>query len=81
MWDTRRCPGPQVPASPTEAYTAWLTRVLAWIVDSVPLFILGAIGSAIYIWDAQGTACVTDTSEYELGEILPSGWVGPPLWV
>ena len=52
---------------PTEAYTAWLTRVVAWLIDSIPIFIIEGIGLALFL-GTQETACVTDSSEYNLGQ-------------
>ena len=56
---------------PKEAYTSWLTRVLAWLIDSIPIFVLQGIGYALLL-GTQETACITDTSEYELGEFCAS---------
>ena len=50
-------------ALPKEAYTPWLTRVLAWLIDSIPIFILLGIGYVV----AFGTAnnqCVGSDSGY-----------------
>jgi len=52
---------------PKEAYTPWLTRVLAWIIDFIPVFILEGIGYGLLLGTRE-TACMTDTSEYDLGE-------------
>lgn len=59
-------------ALPTEAYTSWLTRVGAWFIDSVPIFVIVGIGVAI-LFGTMETACVTDTSEYNLGEFCATG--------
>jgi uncharacterized RDD family membrane protein YckC len=60
------------PALPTEAYTPWLTRVLAWLIDIIPLAILEGIGWGLLL-GTQETACLTDTSEYDLGEFCATG--------
>jgi uncharacterized RDD family membrane protein YckC len=52
---------------PKEAYTPWLTRVLAWLIDSIPIFIIEGIGFAL-LMGTQETTCITDTSEYGLGD-------------
>lgn len=57
---------------PKSAYTPWLSRVLAWVIDFIPLLILQGIGAGILL-GTQDTACVTDNSEYELGEFCASG--------
>ena len=60
------------PALPKEAYTPWLTRVLAWLIDFIPVAILEGIGYGLLL-GTQETACLTDTSEYDLGEFCATG--------
>ncbi|KUI20141.1 hypothetical protein AU193_16380 [Mycobacterium sp. GA-1285] len=60
-------PAQPVQALPKEAYTPWFTRVLAWLVDSIPMFILWGIGYALLL-GTQETVCVTDSSEFEVVE-------------
>jgi uncharacterized RDD family membrane protein YckC len=60
------------PALPKEAYTPWATRVLAWVIDFLPLAILEGIGWGLLL-GTQETACVTDSSEYNLGEFCATG--------
>ena len=60
-------PAQPVQALPTEAYTSWFTRVLAWLVDSIPIFILQGMGYALLL-ATQETACISDSSEYQLGD-------------
>jgi uncharacterized RDD family membrane protein YckC len=60
------------PALPQEAYTPWLTRVLAYLIDAIPVLILEAIGWGVLL-GTQETACITDTSEYNLGEFCATG--------
>ena len=66
---TRR---PAGPALPKEAYTPWLTRVLAWLIDFIPLAILEGIGWGLLLGTRE-SACITDTSEYDLGEYCATG--------
>jgi uncharacterized RDD family membrane protein YckC len=65
-------PAAAAPALPKEAYTPWFTRVLAWLIDAVPIFIVEGIGWAI-LMGTQQTACITDTSEYNLGQFCATG--------
>lgn len=68
-------PSPPVatgPWLPTEAYTPWFTRVLAWIIDYVPVTIIVGIGFAV-LAGTRETACMNDTSEYDLGEFCSTG--------
>jgi uncharacterized RDD family membrane protein YckC len=60
-------------ALPKEAYTPWLTRVLAWLIDYIPVAILMGIGYGL-LFGTQETACITDTSEYDLGEFCATGY-------
>ncbi len=60
------------PALPKEAYTPWLTRVFAWLIDFIPVAILEGIGYGLLLGTRE-TACITDTSEYNLGEFCATG--------
>ena len=60
------------PVLPKEAYTPWITRVLAWLIDYIPVAILYGIGWGLLVGTRE-TACVTDTSEYDLGEFCATG--------
>jgi len=46
--------------------------VLAWLIDSIPIFIIEGIGWGLLL-GTQETACITDTSEYNLGEFCATG--------
>ncbi|AGB25294.1 hypothetical protein Mycsm_05086 [Mycobacterium sp. JS623] len=59
-------------ALPQEAYTPWPTRVLAYLIDAIPIIILEAIGWGLLLGTRE-TACITDTSEYNLGEYCATG--------
>lgn len=65
-------PAAAAPALPTEAYTAWGTRVVAWLIDAVPLLILEGIGWGLLLGTRE-TACITDSSEYNLGQFCATG--------
>ena len=65
-------PPPQGGALPPEAYTPWLTRVLAFIIDFIPYAIIVGIGYGVEA-ATQETACITDTSEYNLGQFCATG--------
>jgi hypothetical protein len=64
--------GAQGAALPTDQYTPWLTRVLAWVIDFIPYFIVVGIGYGIEA-ATQETVCVTDTSGYNLGDFCATG--------
>ncbi|MBJ7337834.1 RDD family protein [Mycolicibacterium sp.] len=61
-----------------EQYTPWLTRVLAWLIDWAPVAILSGIGSIFLItMQKVETVCITDDSEYQLGDFCATGNNGP----
>lgn len=59
-------------------YTSWGTRVLAWLIDWVPFLVLVGIGSA-FLATMQNveTVCITQDSEYELGDFCAASNNGP----
>lgn len=59
-------------ALPRESYTPWLTRVFAWLLDFIPVLIIQGIAWGILL-GTQETVCITDASEYGLGEFCASG--------
>jgi uncharacterized RDD family membrane protein YckC len=61
-----------------EAYTPWLTRVLAWLIDGLPPALLTVIG-IICLMTMQNveTVCITDDSEFNLGEFCAARNNGP----
>jgi uncharacterized RDD family membrane protein YckC len=60
------------PALPADAYTAWGPRVLARLIDVMPVAILEGIGWGL-LFGTRETACVTDTSAYNLGDFCATG--------
>ena len=46
--------------------------MLAWLIDFIPVAILEGIGYGLLI-GTQETVCITDTSEYDLGEFCATG--------
>jgi uncharacterized RDD family membrane protein YckC len=59
-------------ALPTDAYTPWLTRVLAALIDLAPYAVIVGIGYGIEA-ATQETVCLTDTSGYNLGNVCATG--------
>jgi uncharacterized RDD family membrane protein YckC len=71
-------PGALSQGPPKEAYTPWITRVLAALIDGVPIFLLSAIGVVILVtMQKVETVCITDESEFDLGEFCATGNNGP----
>lgn len=76
-------PPPGAGALPPEAYTPWVTRFLAWLIDGLPPAIISIIGVSYFFMNASQvvTECITDDSEYQLGEFCATGnqgwtWTG-----
>jgi len=66
------------PAGSPERYTQWGTRVLAWIIDYIPFALLLGIGSIFLVtMQKVETVCLTDDSEFNLGEFCATGNNGP----
>ncbi|OBF89522.1 hypothetical protein A5790_18485 [Mycobacterium sp. 852002-51152_SCH6134967] len=61
-------PAQPVQALAREAYTPWFTRVLAWLIDNIPTFLILGIGWAVLL-ATQETTCVTEYSETDMREI------------
>ena len=55
------------PGLSQESYTPWLNRVVAWVIDIFPVLLVQGIAWGILVV-TQETVCVTDTSEFDLGE-------------
>jgi uncharacterized RDD family membrane protein YckC len=71
-------PGAVSQSPPKEAYTPWITRVLAALIDGVPIYLLSAIGAVILVtMQKVETVCITDESEFDLGEFCATGNNGP----
>ena len=76
-------PGPSQGGLPTDAYTPWLTRVLAWLIDYIPYLIIVGIGYGIEAATSEEN-CVSDTSGYDLGDFCttqPSALGTAALWI
>jgi uncharacterized RDD family membrane protein YckC len=58
---TEQQPGP-------DAYTSWFTRVVAWLIDYLPLIVISGIASAL-LAVTKTTSCIADASEYEIGAL------------
>jgi uncharacterized RDD family membrane protein YckC len=54
---------PPGPALPPDAYTPWFTRVLAWVIDNLPVFIVLGIAYGIAFGTADNN-CTSDSYGY-----------------
>jgi hypothetical protein len=70
-------PGVGSGGSPSQ-YTPWLTRVLAWLIDYIPVALLTGIGViCLTTMQKVETVCLTDDSEFNLGQFCATGNNGP----
>ena len=53
-------------ALPKEAYTSWFTRVLAWIIDSLPVAILSGVGQGLMYATGENN-CVSNSGDNSYG--------------
>lgn len=60
-------PGPAIRTLPTQDYTPWLTRALAFVIDILPYVVVHGIGTAILV-ATQQTACITDVTQYAVNQ-------------
>ncbi len=65
-------PGQPVPQLPQSAYTSWFTRVVAWLIDYIPAYVILGIGYGV-LAATTDTACVTDESDDAVGEYCATG--------
>lgn len=71
-------PPPPGAGLPADAYTPWATRAIAWLIDWVPPMVLWGIGGIVLTtMQKVEEVCITDDSEYNLGEFCATGANGP----
>ncbi len=58
---------------PKEAYTPWIHRVGAWIIDILPIAVISGIGQGIAFGTADNN-CVTNGGEYDYGVYCTSNF-------
>ena len=76
-------PGPAVRALPTESYTPWATRVLAFIIDNIPVAVIVGIGYLIQMLTMEQN-CVGGISQYNVNQYCvnqPSGLGTGVFWL
>jgi uncharacterized RDD family membrane protein YckC len=66
-------PGPAIRSLPNQAYTPWLTRVGAYLIDTLPLAVILGAGWLI-LQNSVDTACLTATTQYDVDQICTIGY-------
>jgi uncharacterized RDD family membrane protein YckC len=61
-------PGPAVRALPQESYTPWITRVLAYLIDYIPVAVVLGIGALIQALTMQ-QSCFGGATQYDVSQI------------
>lgn len=60
-------PGPVIRAQPTESYTPWVTRVLAFLIDYAPVAVVFGIAQVIALV-TQEESCVTSVNQFDVAQ-------------
>ncbi|MBV9720874.1 MAG: RDD family protein [Mycobacterium sp.] len=66
-------PGPAIRNLPQQAYTPWSTRVVACLVDSLPLTIILGVGWLV-LQNSYESACIIETMPTNAVEVCDSGY-------
>jgi len=66
-------PGPAIRGLPQQAYTPWLTRVGAYLIDSLPFAVILGVGWLV-LQNSVDSACLTDITQYDVDQICSIGY-------
>ncbi|PIB75621.1 RDD family protein [Mycobacterium celatum] len=67
-------------ALPTQAYTSWFNRVLAFLIDNIPYVFIVGIGWVI-LMSTQEEECLADVTRYDIDEVCEVGYSSTGLTV
>ncbi len=73
-------PGSAIRALPTQAYTSWFNRVLAFLIDNIPYVFIVGIGWVI-LMSTQEEECLADVTRYDIDEVCEVGYSSTGLTV
>jgi uncharacterized RDD family membrane protein YckC len=65
-------PGYGPPALPKEAYTSWFSRVVASLIDGIPVLVLVGIGVGVAFATGENSCVTTDDLDYGAGAYCTS---------
>lgn len=66
-------PGPVIRALPQQAYSPWLSRAAAYLVDHLPLALILGVGWLV-LQNSVDSACLTDITPYTVDQICSIGY-------
>jgi uncharacterized RDD family membrane protein YckC len=66
-------PGPVIRGLPPRAYTSWLARVGAYVIDTLPFVVILGVGWLV-LQNSVDSACLTDISQYDVNQICSIGY-------
>ncbi len=66
-------PGPVIRALPRQAYSPWLSRAAAYLVDHLPLALILGVGWLV-LQNSVDSACLTDITPYTVDQICSIGY-------
>jgi uncharacterized RDD family membrane protein YckC len=66
-------PGPVLRGLPKDAYTPWLSRVAAYVIDHLPVALIVGVGYLVLLNSVE-SACLTNISPYSVDQICSVGY-------
>lgn len=66
-------PGPAIRGLPQQAYTSWLARVGAYLIDTLPFLVILGVGWLV-LQNSVDSACLTDITQYDVHQICSIGY-------
>src|SRR6201993_2802205 len=66
-------PGPVIRGLPQRAYTSWLARVGAYVIDTLPFVVILGVGWLV-LQNSVDSACLTDISQYDVNQVCSIGY-------
>jgi uncharacterized RDD family membrane protein YckC len=66
-------PGPAIRDLPPQAYTSWLARVGAYLIDLLPFLVIVGAGWLV-LQNSVESACLTDIRRYDVNQICSVGY-------
>ena len=66
-------PGPAIRGLPRQAYTPWSTRVMAYLIDNLPLVIILGVGWLV-LRNSVDSACLVETMPTSAVEVCDTGY-------
>lgn len=66
-------PGPAIRGLPQRAYTSWISRAAAYLIDVLPFVVILGVGWLV-LQNSVDSACLTDITRYDVDQICSIGY-------